>query len=139
MVIALTRDPNGYIQASADALAETLLSKNSDYAPTGEFSNFERAAEFSGVTPLTVMLSQIAIKYTRIQGLYDDSGKAASNEPLVDSLLDLAGYAIIAHAYLTHEQEPGSTDFIANRETIRNAMDEYQEASTAIREAMERA
>jgi hypothetical protein len=83
------------IPISADLLARTLKSKNSDYKVDSEFSNFEKAAEFAGITPLQVMLAQIGIKYTRIQGLVD-----AENESLEDSLLDLAGYAIIAHAYL---------------------------------------
>lgn len=86
------------IQQSAALLARTLKSKNSDYKVDSEFSNFERAAEFAGITPLKVMLAQIGIKYTRIQGLMD-----AENEMPDDSLLDLAGYAIIAHAYLQAE------------------------------------
>lgn len=98
----MTRDPNSYIQASAETLAETLLSKNGDYAPTTEFSNFERAAEFSGSRTLGVMLGQIGIKFTRIETLSRDVyNPSPQHESLKDSLLDLAGYAIIAHAYLT--------------------------------------
>lgn len=93
-----SKDPNSYIQASAEQLAETLLSKNQDYAPTGEFSNFEKAAEVAGISALHVMAAQAAIKMTRIQSLMRGP---QSFESLVDSFLDLAGYAIIAHAYLS--------------------------------------
>lgn len=91
-------DPNSYIQSSARLLAETLSSKNEDYRVQGEFSNFERAAEFAMTDPMTVMMAQLAIKVTRIEGL-TSFGKP-NHESLKDSFLDLAGYAIIAHAYL---------------------------------------
>ena len=122
----MTRDPNSYIQASADALAETLLSKNSDYAPTGEFSNFEKTAAIAGISVLQLITAQVAIKMTRIEKLLS-SDAPAENESLQDSFLDLAGYATIAHAWMEsghgwiNEQELGPTDFIEDRETIRNS------------------
>lgn len=119
-----SKDPNSYIQASAETLAETLLSKNSDYAPTGEFSNFEKAAEVASIGVLQVMVAQAAIKMTRIESLMGtQDNPRVVGEPLKDSLLDLAGYAVIAHAYL---------------ESVElSPIDQYQEASTALREAME--
>lgn len=96
-------DPNSYIQASAQALAQILASKNSDYAPEGEFSNFERAAEFCGARTLGVVLAQVGIKFTRIETLSRDVyAPSPQHESLKDSLLDLAGYATIAHAYLEY-------------------------------------
>lgn len=95
------RDPNSYIQASAQTLAETLASKNSDYAPTGEFSNFEKAAEVVGSTALYTITTQVAIKLTRIQSILQVDDQP-NNESLKDSFLDLAGYATIAHAYLEY-------------------------------------
>jgi hypothetical protein len=110
----MTDDPNSWIQASAKTLAETLSSKNSDYAPGGEFSNFERAARFvgGGMDPLAAMLTQVGIKYTRIESLRN-SIDGTNFESIADSLLDLAGYAIIAHAYLSannHQVEPELDD-----------------------------
>lgn len=98
-------DPNSssYIQDSAHLLVGTLVNKNSDYAPSGEFSNFTKAAEFVGVTEFEAIMIQVGIKLTRINSLMEP-GKVATNEPLKDSLLDLAGYAIIAHAYLEKEE-----------------------------------
>lgn len=90
------------IQASVELLAETLQKKNNDYAgENGEFFNFSRSAELASVSTLAAMLVQIGVKVTRIQNLFDRPG--ASNEPLVDSLLDLAGYAVIAHAYVNQD------------------------------------
>lgn len=96
-----SKDPNSYIQASAETLAEVLLSKNHDYAPEGEFSNFEKAAEIAGTNAMIVMTAQAAIKMTRIQSLMDPRAGTYENESLKDSFLDLAGYALIAHAYLS--------------------------------------
>jgi hypothetical protein len=94
----VTSDPDSWIQASAKTLAETLSSKNSDYAPTGEFSNFERAAEVAGIGPMQVITAQAAIKMTRIESLTNHGDY--NHESLSDSFLDLAGYALIAHAWL---------------------------------------
>jgi hypothetical protein len=113
-------DPNSYIQSSAKLLAETLSGKNGDYAPSGEFSNFEEAAKFAGVEVHEVMLAQIAIKYSRIQRLYDKDA-SATYESIQDSLLDLAGYAVIAHAYADAHQfdsNPGLVPFLASGEDV---------------------
>lgn len=100
-----SKDPNSYIQASAEQLAETLLSKNQDYAPTGEFSNFEKAEELTGVRVMQIINAQIAIKMTRLQSLWTEHECRSMNEPIMDSYLDLAGYAIIAHAYLESQKD----------------------------------
>ena len=96
-----------YIQRSVEHLAEVLQSKNEDYtANMGEFYNFEKAAHFvgGGMDPLSVMLTQIGIKVTRIEALRTES-YSPNFEPFKDSLLDLAGYALIAHAFLSRETE----------------------------------
>ena len=123
----MTRDPNSYIAASAEHLVETLTKKNSDYAPTGEFSNFEKAADVAGISVMQLITAQIAIKMTRIEKLL---GTAQSpkviGESIVDSYLDLAGYAIIGHAYLSRLQ--GAMEYTENviedREAIRNSADD---------------
>lgn len=86
------------IQESVALLGRTLKNKNEDYKVDTEFSNFEQAAEFAGISPFQVMLAQIGIKYTRVKGL--QNFESTNYESLKDSLLDLAGYAIITHAYL---------------------------------------
>lgn len=98
--VAVSNEP--LIQQSAGLLARTLQGKNNDYRVDGEFSNFERAADFASTAPIKVMMTQIAIKYTRIQGGLR-SDESFNYESLKDSLLDLAGYAVIAHAYLSKD------------------------------------
>lgn len=95
----MTSDPHSYIESSVALMGGVLGRKNSDYRIGGEFSNFEQSAVIADITPLQLMTAQIAIKLTRIQGL-GDTGRTASNESLKDSYLDLAGYALIAHAYI---------------------------------------
>jgi len=91
--------PVKFIPGVAEELRLTLVSKNGDYAPAGEFSNFEISAEFAGINPMELILAQIAIKMTRIKNLHlNDYGP--NNESLRDSLMDLAGYGIIAAAFL---------------------------------------
>lgn len=92
-------DRTKFIPGVAEELRLTLVSKNGDYAPAGEFSNFEISAEFAGIQPFELILAQIGIKMTRINNLHhNDYGP--NNESLRDSLLDLAGYGIIAAAWL---------------------------------------
>jgi hypothetical protein len=125
---ALTRDPNSHIAASAEHLAETLTKKNSDYAPTDEFSNFRKSAEAAGITVIQLITAQIAIKMTRVEKLLRGGASAPRNESLKDSFLDLAGYAAIGHAWLSYVEEPETNeapieDVITDRETIRNSFD----------------
>ncbi len=90
-----------YIKDAAISLADTLSRKNKDYAPTTEFSNFEEAAALAGLLPFDAMMIQIGIKYTRLKGLMKDG--EPEFESMQDTLLDLAGYAIITNAWLTKE------------------------------------
>lgn len=93
-----THTEGGRISAVAAELMDTLIKKNADYAGGQEFFNFEQAAEFAGLDTFYVMLAQIGIKYTRIANLH--GGDMPENESLRDSLVDLAGYAVIAAAWL---------------------------------------
>lgn len=84
-----------YIDKAIDELARTLVAKNMDYKIDGEFSNFEFVTDITGVHPEVVMLSQIAIKLGRLKGLPDDP----QNESRLDTIKDLAGYAVILYGY----------------------------------------
>lgn len=96
------------IQASVELLAETLQGKNQDYTGgRGEFYNFEKAAEFVGVNVNSIILAEIVKKFTRLESLFRsyEFGQLPNNESIADTLLDLAGYAIIAHAYLENAKK----------------------------------
>lgn len=92
------------IQESLTLLNDTLVGKNQDYtAGRGEFYNFERSAEFVNIPPLKAILVEVAKKMTRVESLLMliNQGVMPSNESLKDSILDGAGYLVIAHAYLS--------------------------------------
>lgn len=99
-----------YIQRAIEEIGETLSSKNQDYRVDGEFSNFEYAAQVSGVTDLsveTVILTQLGIKLGRLKGLPDDP----ANESRLDTYKDLAGYAVILYAYAMKLREEESSQW----------------------------
>lgn len=96
-----TPPTNSWIRQAIYELSLTLDSKNQDYRIGGEFSNFEYAAEVSGVTTIQVMMSQLGIKIGRLTGLSDNP----NNESFKDSVKDLAGYAVILYGYLMSEDE----------------------------------
>lgn len=98
-VAKVTPINGGRISAVAAELMDTLIKKNADYAPTTEFSNFEKAAEFAGVSIRQAIAVQIGIKLTRIEGL-SNGDHIPQYESLRDSYVDLAGYAVIAAAWL---------------------------------------
>lgn len=85
-----------------EALAElktVLTSKRADYANNVDpFSSFSSAAEIAGITTRESIMSQIGIKLARLKNLESQPGEP-KNEPIQDSALDLAGYAIILYAY----------------------------------------
>lgn len=92
----------GFIQKEAERMVTLLAGKNKDYTTTDEFSNFREAAEFSGLLPEDVIMGQLGIKVSRIKGLTFEGWRDAEavNESLKDSFRDLAGYALIAAAWL---------------------------------------
>lgn len=102
-------DRTSYIQNAAAELSRTLASKNQDYAMGGEFSNFEESGQFAGVQPFHLILAQIGIKCTRIATLHN-AGYEPNNESLRDSLVDLAGYSVIAAAWLDAVQADQAED-----------------------------
>lgn len=95
----------GWIGRALLELNEVLESKNADYKIDGEFSNFMYAADVvgGGMSPDAVMLTQIGIKLGRLQGLPDDP----RNESRLDTIKDLAGYAVILYAYFLSKASHG--------------------------------
>lgn len=93
----MSEDPNSYIEDAIGDLKRTLASKNGDYRIDGEFSNFEFVSEVVGGDVVDAILTQIAIKLGRIKGLR--SSGQVNNESIQDTYKDLAGYAVILHAY----------------------------------------
>ncbi|ATW69348.1 hypothetical protein HWB40_gp47 [Streptomyces phage Manuel] len=73
--------------------------KNSDYTVTSsEFSNFHYAADVAGISTREAILTQIGIKLGRLKGL-TQKGQDPNWESIEDTIMDLAGYAVILYAY----------------------------------------
>lgn len=91
-------NPNAIDEALKE-LARTLTHKRHDYANDSDpFSNFSDAARVAGITTKESIMSQIGIKLARLKNLESQEGEP-KNEPIADSALDLAGYAVILYAY----------------------------------------
>lgn len=87
------------IETALSNLGSVLKRKNSDYKVTSsEFSNFHFAADMAGLSARDVMMAQIGIKLGRLRGL-TDGDRDVNYEALEDTVMDLAGYAVILYAY----------------------------------------
>lgn len=81
-----------------DKLAETLFEKNTAYG-----DSFSQSVDDYGLKVIGIRLSD---KYNRIKHLVNAGSLKENDESLEDTLLDTAGYAILALKYLKeHENE----------------------------------
>ena len=76
-------------------IQDTLKRKNADYATdTDILKNFKDAASIAGITPQQGILFMIGIKVSRLGNLLSKDGSPV-NEPILDSVLDCAGYTML--------------------------------------------
>lgn len=80
-----------------DKLAETLLEKNTAYG-----DSFSQSVDDYGLKVIGIRLSD---KYNRIKHLVNAGSLKENDESLEDTLLDTAGYAILALKYLKEHKE----------------------------------
>lgn len=89
---------NNPFKEFTDHLAETLLEKNKAYG-----DSFTKSVDRYGLSVIGVRLSD---KYNRIEHLITNHELKENDESLEDTLLDLAGYAILGLKYLEeHKNE----------------------------------
>jgi hypothetical protein len=90
-----------YFIRAIDQIMEMHKRKASDYTDSGEFDNFIESAQSAGIETYQAIENLIGTKEARIRVLRKKAreGYDASNEPLIDSYLDRAVYAIISYAY----------------------------------------
>lgn len=72
--------------------------KNRDYAGTGPFENFTATAEAAGISTDRAFLFHLVNKITRAKTLLMKKPDVA-NEPLEDTLMDMANYVNLWLAY----------------------------------------
>lgn len=80
-----------------DKLAETLLEKNTAYG-----DSFSQSVDDYGLKVIGIRLSD---KYNRIKHLVNADSLKENDESLEDTLLDNAGYSILALKYLKEHKE----------------------------------
>ena len=81
-----------------DHLAEVLQQKNNAYG-----DSFTKSVDKYGLSVIGVRLSD---KYNRIEHLITNNEMKENDESLEDTLLDIAGYSILALKYLKeHEND----------------------------------
>ncbi|AKG67622.1 hypothetical protein TU99_07515 [Lactobacillus helveticus] len=80
-----------------DHLAETLQAKNAAYG-----DSFDQSVDDYGLKVIGIRLSD---KYNRIKHLVNNSELKENDESLEDTLLDMAGYSILALKYLEEHRD----------------------------------
>lgn len=85
-------DNHNQFKKYTDKLAETLLEKNTAYG-----DSFSQSVDDYGLKVIGIRLSD---KYNRIKHLVNAGSLKENDESLEDTLLDTAGYAILALKYL---------------------------------------
>lgn len=97
-----------YFDKAIKQIVEMHHKKASDYTDSGEFNNFIESAQASGIETYQAIENLIGTKEARIRTIRRKmkEGKDVNNEPLLDSYLDRAVYALIQYAYqLKREDE----------------------------------
>lgn len=96
--LAEIADNHNPFKKYTDKLAETLLEKNTAYG-----DSFSQSVDKYGLSVIGVRLSD---KYNRIEHLITHHELKENDESLEDTLLDMAGYSILALKYLEeHKNE----------------------------------
>jgi len=80
-------------------MKDILLKKGADYANKDVLSNFKLAGRIAGLTPEQNCLSLISTKVARLGNLLSKDNSPL-NEPLKDTVVDLANYSILLHMLL---------------------------------------
>lgn len=88
---------NNPFEKYTDHLAETLLEKNQAYG-----DSFTKSVDKYGLSVIGVRLSD---KYNRIEHLITHHELKENDESLEDTLLDMAGYAILGLKYLEEHKD----------------------------------
>lgn len=105
-------DPSSAFERALITMVATARKKRADYASDAdEFSNFRDQADFADFeSPALAALYQVVSKLTRVKALRRNGRMAeTANEAVDDTFLDIAVYAVLAHAMWLEERaaEPG--------------------------------
>lgn len=106
----LDSSPNGdptYLQLLED-MKELHIRKNKGYSgdSADRWANFRESEPF-GVSPFLGVLVRMSDKWIRIRNLVRNPSFDMVNEPLEDTLMDLASYALISICILKEKKNDG--------------------------------
>lgn len=91
-----------YFDMMASVLKDILAEKGDDYANEDRLSNFKTSGAICGMSAAKHCLGQIATKVARLGNLLD--GKSPKNEPVIDSIRDLANYTFLLGMIVEEEK-----------------------------------
>lgn len=96
-----------------DKLKNTFLKKNHDYGSSVK-KNYDKFESYGKNEGLKYVFGRIAEKHDRLENLiYGDHISQVTDEPIEDTLLDMANYAILAAVSVQeHKTNPKSTNMI---------------------------
>jgi hypothetical protein len=86
-----------------EIMATIHAQKNLDYGNGNPLGNFMEAEKL-GVTPFKGILIRMSDKWSRICSLVNSGEQHVKDESLIDTLVDLANYAILACVLLEEEE-----------------------------------
>lgn len=98
--------PDHLVPALERMLTMSTKKKN-DYSRVGPWQNFKDTSAFFRLRPWQSAIFNCVQKLSRVQSLSD--GRKVANEPLEDTLLDFANYALFAYAMYLDEASEGVT------------------------------
>ena len=93
----MAKNFDSQVKSLTDQLQETLLTKNHDYG-----NSFAKSIEEYGNV---VMCIRIGDKLNRLKTLVRGQEQQVSDESITDTLMDLAGYAILSLVEINKEEE----------------------------------
>lgn len=89
-------------------MLDTLTKKKNDYSQSGPWANFNFTSKHFGFPNYEAADFNELQKLSRIRSLRD--GRDVLNEPLEDTYLDKANFALLAYAMFLEEYQPNSPD-----------------------------
>lgn len=101
-----------------DKLKNTFLKKNHDYGSSVK-KNYDKFESYGKNEGLKYVFGRIAEKHDRLENLiYGDHTNQVTDEPIEDTLLDMANYAILA-AVSIQEHHVKSTENVSVLERLK--------------------
>lgn len=93
-----------HLVPALERMLATSLKKRNDYSRVGPWQNFKDTSAFFRLKAWQSAIFNCVQKLCRVQSLSD--GREVMNEPLEDTLLDFANYALFAYAMFLEELAP---------------------------------